>query len=236
MLNFTRGEWIAATILFFFIILQLLFFVLYEARPLKPVEFTEFKELVTHFEAQQKFLEDSMETARKERYANNYQQNRKVYYLQYDTAKNKKNNVFEKQEKKPQYNIVKLELNRCDSTEVVVVPQFGNKRAQKLLEYREKLGGFYAFEQVKEVFILQNIEIDLLKKYFTLDVSLIRRININTATYKEFVAHPYIDAYFAKLIINHREKNGKFTSMGEVQKATHAYQELIEKLQHYIEF
>ena len=235
MLNFTRSEWIAATILFLFIIIQLLFSVLYEARPTKPVDFTEFKELVTQFEARQQFLEDSMENARKARYTNNYQQNRTTNNG-YDSSKNKKNIPFEKQEKKPQYTIVKLELNICDSSEIVVVPQFGSKRAQKLVEYREQLGGFYAFEQVKEVFVLQNIEIDFMMKYFTLNRSLIRKININSATYKELVSHPYLDSYLSKLIINYREKNGNFFSMEQFQKATNAYQELTEKLQHYIEF
>ena len=235
MLKFTRSEWIAATILLIFIVIQLLFSFLYEARPAKPADYTEFKEWVTQFEAHLKWVEDSIENARKERYANNYQQNRRTYYS-YDTSRNKNNTPFEKQEKKPQYAIVKLELNLCDSTEVVVVPQFGSKRAQKLVEYREKLGGFYALEQLKEVFILQNIEVDFLKKYFTLDVSLIRKINTNTATYKELVAHPYIDSYLAKIMINHREKKGKFTSMEEVQKATNAYEELVEKLKYYVEF
>jgi len=235
MLNFTRGEWIAATALLLLITAQLLFSVLYEAKPAKPIDFTEFKELVTQFEARVQWVEDSIENARKERYAHNYQQNKREYFP-YDSSKNRKNTPFEKQEKKPQYTIVKLELNLCDSTEVVVVPMFGNKRAQKLVEYRENLGGFYSFEQVREVYILQNIDIELLQKYFTLNVSLIRKIKINTATYKELVAHPYIDSYLAKLIINHREKKGNFTSMEEVQKATNAYQELMDKLRYYIDF
>ena len=234
MLKFTRGETIAATILLIFIISQLLFSVLYETRPAEPVDYTGFKDLVVQFETRLQFVEDSIENARKEKYANNYQQNRMAHYA-YDTSRYK-NTPFEKQEKKPQYTIVKLELNLCDTSEIVVVPQFGSKRAQKLVEYRDKLGGFYAFEQIKEVFILQNIEVDFLKKYFTLDVSLIRKININTAPYKELVSHPYVDSYLAKMIINYREKNGKFTSMEEVQKATNAYQELVEKLGNYIEF
>jgi DNA uptake protein ComE-like DNA-binding protein len=235
MLNFTRPERIAATILLLIIIAQLLFSMLYEARPSKSTDFEEFKEQIIQFEARQQFLEDSIEIARKERFSNNYQQNRRENQP-YDSSKNKQNTPFEKQERKPQYTIVKLELNLCDTSEIVVVPQFGSKRAEKLVEYREKLGGFYAFEQVKEVFILQNMDVELLKKYFTLDITLIKKININTATHKELVAHPYIDSYLSKLIIHHREKKGKFTSIEEVQKATNAYRELIDKLQYYIEF
>jgi len=234
MLNFTRGERIAATILFLIIIAQLLFSVFYKVRNLKPINFTEFKEQIIQFEIRQQFLEDSLENARKENYVNYYQQNRKYHLC--DSSRNQQNTPFEKQEKKQQYTIIKLELNLCDTSEIVVVPQFGAKRAQKLVEYRENLGGFYAFEQIKEVYILQNIDIELLKKYFTLNASLIRKININTATYQELVVHPYIDSYLAKLIINCRGKKGNFTSMEEVQRATNIYQELVEKLKYYIEF
>jgi len=232
MLNFTRGERLAATVLLLFIVLQLLFSVFYEAHSSKPTDFTEFKEKITQFEMRQQFLEDSIENARKESYTNRYQQNRKEYSV-YDSSQNA---PLEKQEKKPLYAIVKLELNACDTSDIIVVPQFGSKRAEKLVEYRESLGGFYDFEQVREIYILQNIEVEFLKKYFTLDISLIRKININIASYNELVMHPYIDTYLAKLLINHRQKKGKFTSMDEVQKVTNAYQELIEKLQYYIEF
>jgi len=235
MFTFTRTERTVALVLLFLIVLQLLFTIFYEARPSKPTDFEEFKELITQFEVRQKLLEDSIENAKKERYASSYQQYKRNGHP-YDSSRSKTNTHFEKQEKKPQYTIVKLELNLCDSSEIVVVPQFGSKRAAKLVEYREKLGGFYAFEQLKEVYILQNIDIELLKKYFTLDVSFIRKININTASYKELVAHPYIDSYLTKLIINHRERKGNFTTMEEVQKATNAYSELIEQLRHYIEF
>jgi len=232
MLTLTPSERLAATALILLIVLSLSFSAFYEARSSEPADFTEFNEQIAQFEMRQQFLEDSIENARKESYANRYQQNRTAY-SGYDSSRNM---PFEKQEKKPLYTIVKLELNACDTSEIVVVPQFGSKRAQKLVEYRESLGGFYAFEQLREVYVLQNIDMELLNKYFTLDVSLIRKININTATYNELVAHPYIDAYLAKLMINHRDKKGKFTSIEEVQKATNAYQELIEKLRYYVEF
>lgn len=237
MLNFTRGEWIAASLLLSSILGMLLFSQLYENRATEKYDFSDFKIAATHFAERQQWLEDSMEVARKEEWAKGRKEEwakgrkgegGKEYYP--------KDSSWKKQEKKPQYAIVKLELNICDTSEIVVVPQFGSKRAKKLVEYREKLGGFYSFEQIKEVYILQNIEVEFLKKYFTLDVSLIHKININTATYKELVAHQYIDSYLAKTIINHREKKGKFNNLNELQQATNAYQELMDKLAHYIEF
>lgn len=134
------------------------------------------------------------------------------------------------------YDIVMLDLNSCDTDQLVTVPQFGSKRAAKLVEYREKLGGFHSFSQLQEVYVLQSIDTLKLKTYLYVNKQKIRKLNINSATYQELVAHPYIDAYLTKLILRHREKNGSIRDLDELQQITHAYPELIEKLRPYISF
>ena len=134
------------------------------------------------------------------------------------------------------YEIIKIELNSCDTNELVIVPQFGSKRAAKLVEYRDKLGGFNSLSQLQEVYILQNIDTVKLKGYLYINRQKIKKLNINTATYQELVAHPYIDSYLTKLIIHHRERNGPIRDLDELQRITHAYSELIEKLKPYLVF
>ena len=139
-------------------------------------------------------------------------------------------------QREPMYEIVKINLNHCDSTDITVVPMFGSKRAARLVEYRDKLGGFHSLSQLREVFVLQDIPMDLLEKYFVVHPADIRKININTATYKEMVNHPYFDAYLTKTILNYRSRNGDITSFEELQQITHAYPELMEKLRWYVVF
>ena len=134
------------------------------------------------------------------------------------------------------YAIQKVELNHCDTFAIMAVPQFGSKRAAKMVEYRDKLGGFYAYSQIREVYILQNRKDDFLAKYFTIDCSLIRKIEVNKATYKEMIRHPYFDAYLVKTILNYRQKNGAIKSAEEFRQVTHAYPELMEKLTPYLSF
>ena len=134
------------------------------------------------------------------------------------------------------YDIVRIDLNSCDTNELVTVPQFGSKRAAKLVEYRNKLGGFHSFTQLQEVYVMQNIDTTKMKTYLYINKQNIRKLNINTATYQELVAHPYIDAYLTKLIIHHRERNGPIRDLDELQRITHAYPELIEKLRPYLAF
>ena len=73
-------------------------------------------------------------------------------------------------------------------------------------------------------------------KYHKKMAQNIKKLNVNTATYQELVAHPYIDAYLTKLIIHYRERNGPIRDLDELQRITHAYPELIEKLRPYIVF
>lgn len=134
------------------------------------------------------------------------------------------------------YDIVKLDLNSCDTNDLISVPQFGSKRAAKLVEYREKLGGFHSYAQLQEVYVMQNIDTNKLKNYLYINKQKIKKLNINTATYKELVSHPYIDAYLTKLILNHRERKGPIRDLHELQQITHAYPELIEKLRPYLSF
>ena len=131
---------------------------------------------------------------------------------------------------------MKIDLNRCDTSDIMRVPTFGSKRAQKLVEYRERLGGFYSLAQVREVFVLQDMDVSHLEKYFYVNAGDVRKININTATYKEMVAHPYFDAYLTKTILHYREQHGAIHSLEELQQVTHAYPELMEKLRHYVVF
>jgi DNA uptake protein ComE-like DNA-binding protein len=75
-----------------------------------------------------------------------------------------------------------------------------------------------------------------LEKYFYLAPSEIKKLQINSDPYKTLIAHPYLDSYLVKTIIQHREKRGKIKNMQEFQEITHAYPELVEKLTPYLSF
>lgn len=148
----------------------------------------------------------------------------------FDSIKNK-----QKIPKKLEYEIIKLNINSCDTTDVKGIPQFGSARAAKLIEYRDRLGGFHSLSQVSEIFILKEIEIEFLEKYFFVDKS-IKKIKINSIPYEELKKHPYFDAYLAKQVIKYREKQGRINDIEEFQRATNAYGSLVGKLKPYLTF
>jgi competence protein ComEA len=141
-----------------------------------------------------------------------------------------------KKEKILQYEIVKIDLNHCDTNDIKGIPLFGSTRAKKLIEYRDQLGGFYSLSQVQEIFILKEIELDHLETYFYIKSSDIKLISINIASYEQLKKHPYLDSYLAKQILIYREQNGRINNMEEFQKATHAYEALVKKIKPYLSF
>lgn len=223
-INFTRGEWVAALALLAFTMAGYLFYYLYEGHRLPQKELGVYAARFETFNQQQALLNDSLAVTKAAR----WHQNRSA-----PPDSTRKRTV---DSRKPLYDIVKIDINHCDTDDIVVVPLFGSKRAARLVEYRDRLGGFYSLEQMREVYVLQDIDMEHVAKYFTLRPGDVRKININTASYKELVSHPYFDAYLTKTILNYREKHGKIESFEQLQRITHAYPELMEKLRHYIVF
>lgn len=241
-----RGEFIATTVLVALIIATFLFYFLYEKRSEPTVDLKNFKREVEQFYACQQAAADSMAASRAARDSayRHSKYDKKSYYRQWtSSARQTYENVYSKDTatlkplpKKEGYAIVKINLNQCDTSDITRVPTFGSKRARKIVEYRDKLGGFSNLSQLKEIYILQNVDLSLCQKYFTVNTKSIRKIRVSTATYKELISHPYIDAYLAKTILNYREKGGKIHNITEFQSLTHAYQELVEKLTPYLDF
>lgn len=223
-LHFTRGEWAAALFLLTIMMASNLYYFLCDIHPKPPCDVHAYETRFLRFAQEQQRLADSMEAVRK-------QMSGDRPHIRSDTLP-----PFKSPARQPMYDIVKVDLNSCDTDDLVTVPQFGSKRAARLVEYRDKLGGFHSFSQLQEVYALQNVDTTKLKTYLYINCQKIKKLNINTATYQELVSHPYFDAYLTKLILKYREKNGPFRDFDELQRVTHAYPELIEKLRPYVTF
>ena len=245
-LGMSRGEFMGTSLLLLMILGLTAFNVFYSGAPKPQPDLSAFAAQIDDFDRRQAAYADSVAAARARResdYAAHYQHypnryshfekrsfNRDSSYYQKDTLR------LKPLPKRQYYRVEKVELNRCDTADIIRIPQFGSKRAQKIVEYRDRLGGFHSLEQLHEIHILQNVDLSYCEKYFTINPSFIKKIKVNTMTYKELVAHPYFDAYLAKMVIRYREKNGKIHNPAEFQQVTHAYQELMDKLSPYLSF
>lgn len=111
-----------------------------------------------------------------------------------------------------------VDINSADTAAFMALPGIGSKLANRIVVFREKLGGFYEIDQVAETYGLADSVFQKLRAYFVLGSSEVRKININTATLDELKAHPYIRFALASPIIAYRNAHGNFTTTGDIKK------------------
>lgn len=127
-----------------------------------------------------------------------------------------------------------LELNTCDSLALLNLRGIGPSFAHRIIAYRNKLGGFYSLEQLKEVYGLDSSKYDLILPQLKLNAQNLNRLNINTVTAEELKKHPYIKYSIANLIINYRNQHGVYKNIEEVKKLRLISDELYSKLEPYL--
>lgn len=114
-----------------------------------------------------------------------------------------------------------VDVNTADTTELKKIPGVGSGIARAIVNYRNRLGGFYSLDQLEEIKYITSE----LKSWFKLENDSVRQLNINRISLEKLRAHPYINFYQAKVIIEYRRKKGKITSLSQLS----LYEEFTEK-------
>ena len=125
-----------------------------------------------------------------------------------------------------------IELNRADTTELKKIPGIGSGIARLITGYRQRLGGFYALEQLREI----DLDPEPLRPWLRIDTTAIRRLNLNRVGIDRLRRHPYFNFYQAKAIVEQRKKHGPLRNL----KVFALYEEFTEadfkRQSHYVCF
>ncbi len=130
---------------------------------------------------------------------------------------------------------VPVDLNRATVEELVQLRGIGRTFALRIIEHRERLGGFISLNQLKEVYGLPDSTLHSITPFLRLISSPHRKIKINTATIED-LAHPYLIRKQAEVIIRYRVNHGAFRNMEDVKKVGVLSDNVAEKLKPYILF
>lgn len=126
-----------------------------------------------------------------------------------------------------------IDLNLADSSDLVSIPGIGPGRAQRIIDWRQRLGGFHTKEQLIEHYIVDSIILNRISGRLRISADL-RKINLNTSSLEELRAHPYINYYLAQNIINFREQVRAFKSVDELMNIELVDAVLFSKLAPYL--
>lgn len=127
-----------------------------------------------------------------------------------------------------------VDINQSNAEQWQQLPGIGAGYANKIVNFREKLGGFYSVEQIKETYGLPDSTFQKIKIHLKAS-PILRTININNVTQEELSRHPYCKTNHAKLIINYRDTHGKYANIEALRKV-YGIQDILPKLQSYISY
>jgi competence ComEA-like helix-hairpin-helix protein len=101
-----------------------------------------------------------------------------------------------------------IEINGADTAQLTKLSGIGPYYARKIVQYRERLGGFVTPEQIMEVEGINEERFALFALRIDIDLSLVRKIDLKTADQSTLGRHPYIGPYAARWIVHYREQLG----------------------------
>jgi DNA uptake protein ComE-like DNA-binding protein len=116
-------------------------------------------------------------------------------------------------------SVLKKDINSATSEDFRAINGIGEKLAKRIIDYRTKLQGFSFNDQVFEVWALDKEIAGKVLQYFeVLKPPAIKRININTATFKEVLTIVYLDYELTKKIFRYKDEVAEIQSIEELKK------------------
>lgn len=135
---------------------------------------------------------------------------------------------------KTNYTNSTIDINHADTTAFISLPGIGSKLAQRIVTFREKMGGFYKLEQVAETFGLPDSTYQKIKLRLVLNNPTVKKININSANIDELKNHPYIRYNIGNAIIQYRNQHGNFNNVEDIKKVMMISEEIYLKIKPYL--
>lgn len=127
-----------------------------------------------------------------------------------------------------------IDLNVADTVELMKLPGIGSSFAKRIVEYKEKLGGYYSVSQLLEVYGMDSVRYNGISNYVTTDSVALRKLKVNYDTFKTLLRHPYLEYDDVKKIVNQRERKGLIVDWNQLR--TILLREEEDCLQYYVEY
>jgi competence ComEA-like helix-hairpin-helix protein len=132
--------------------------------------------------------------------------------------------------------VVLTDINTADSAALVAVSGIGPLTAQRIIEYRARLGGFAAVEQLAEIRGMTEQNYERIIRQIFADPAQIQKIDINFDPAKSLAGHPYIRAEALRKLLKQRQLKGGWRTAGELESDHIFSREELEKLGPYLVF
>lgn len=129
--------------------------------------------------------------------------------------------------------LTRVDINTADTSILKRIPGIGDAISSMIINLREKFGGFTSLSQLSQIHQLTPEHME----WFTLaDTVPFRRIQINKASFKTLVSHPYISKDQANGILHYIRIYGPIKDVKALSSTALFTQEELVALTPYLEF
>ncbi len=128
-----------------------------------------------------------------------------------------------------------IDINTADSAAWVALNGIGPGFAKRIITYREKLGGFYQVDQLKEVYGLDSVWVKENKAILKVGAGVYRFLKINQVEWKDF-RHPYLPYGQSKVVLAYRKQHGPIKDFETLQQIQLLDQVAWRRLKPYLSF
>lgn len=133
-------------------------------------------------------------------------------------------------------DIERIEINKCTVEDLLKIRKVGVKLAERIITYRNLLGGFYQISQLKEVYGMDNEAFTDLSKSISIDTTTIHKIRVNFFNQNNLPRHPYLKPGQFVSILNFRDKNGPVKNLEQLIKNNNEDSVGLKKMRPYFNF
>ncbi|MEP7278208.1 MAG: helix-hairpin-helix domain-containing protein [Bacteroidota bacterium] len=127
-----------------------------------------------------------------------------------------------------------IDINAADTTAFIALPGIGSKLALRIINFRNKLGGFYSVQQVAETYGLPDSTFQAIQGLLRCANPVIHQLDINTADANTLRQHPYIRWNLANAIVQYRAQHGNFVSVEDLRQLALVTPEILQKIKPYV--
>ena len=107
-------------------------------------------------------------------------------------------------------------INTADTADLIQYPGIGQYTAKRILDYRDRLGGYYSPDQLDEISGIFPENLSVLKQCLKADSTKIHKLKLNQCGLEQFRSHPYLSFYQARALVELRQARGKIDSLEEL--------------------
>lgn len=140
--------------------------------------------------------------------------------------------VVKKLEKK--IGIVRVDINEANAIELQRIKGIGPVLSERIVKYRNYLGGFTHVNQLQEVYGIDSALCHKMDSSISPFIPRVQKINLNQDSAKFLAKHPYISYKTAYAIIKYRKQHGDYTDIKEVKNIHLVSDSIFQRMHLYL--